>query len=606
MDIYNNTKKENTENEILRIAGEILAIDFGTCNTSASFEHNKQPVSVVFADSLLMPSVLYWPNKHKENHVVFVGQRAYAHSFSYGENDGFYINNLKYDLGSTIHTRDEFRKKMNSILPIDDKCNGLDPEDMVSLILRFVKEEAQRQAKDRGLVLPKGFERAVIGVPARANQAYRTSMLRSAEMAGFKNTKLVAEPVAACRYYLDRHPFPKDELLLVVDIGAGTTDLTIVRHEGNGNFSVLISYGNTRLGGNEVDLQILKNILYTIEDDYNSLFHRKNLDEIRRLKEVVNAYFDDENFSIDRNITLLCNNTTTKKTIVVSSKAVLEGAEPIALQVIGTISDALEQFRNVINNNQDKAFPRISRCILIGGAIKTINIYKKLKEIGINENFKEYITPDIKVELNEPETSVSHGLMLFGNDWKHGRLNQSERFVYTRSPLDIGVAIIERDKDGKLLTPKCYRHDVHIEQNSSPNKFPPKSYGIPYEYKEDTIDTVVLNFLTGGKYWVPQKKYELELKRPNECKVIGNLIVELKPPRLGKYIDIRIQYVLDDDGIFRVSITPMGFEDLATNKYFPDQATIEFILEHNPLSDDVVKNKVDRNNEYKLILTSIG
>lgn len=121
------------------------------------------------------------------------------------------------------------------------------PEDLSALVLRQLKEDAQRHLKEP-------VEQAVISVPAYFDDNQRSATKAAAQLAGLEVQRLINEPSAAALYHRMTHN-TGDARLLIVDFGGGTLDVSIVDC-----FETIIEIvsiaGDNRLGGDDVDLAV--------------------------------------------------------------------------------------------------------------------------------------------------------------------------------------------------------------------------------------------------------------------------------------------------------------------------------------------------------------
>jgi len=129
------------------------------------------------------------------------------------------------------------------------------PEDVSGLILQKLKRDAEA-------ALGKTISRAVITVPAYFNDAQRNPTKRAGELAGFTVERIINEPTAAALAYgLDK--LDSSSKIAVFDFGGGTFDVSILELR-QGVFEVLATNGNTRLGGDDIDREIISDPRFQI------------------------------------------------------------------------------------------------------------------------------------------------------------------------------------------------------------------------------------------------------------------------------------------------------------------------------------------------------
>jgi Fe-S protein assembly chaperone HscA len=127
----------------------------------------------------------------------------------------------------------------------------LTPPEISALILRDLKGRAERH-------LGRPVEKAVITVPAYFNDAQRQATKDAGRIAGLDVLRIVNEPTAACLAYgLQRK---KEGVIAVYDLGGGTFDISILKVK-DGIFEVLATNGDTHLGGDDFDRDLVDLIL---------------------------------------------------------------------------------------------------------------------------------------------------------------------------------------------------------------------------------------------------------------------------------------------------------------------------------------------------------
>jgi molecular chaperone DnaK len=169
---------------------------------------------------------------------------------------------------------------------------GMDPAggeitavDFSATILRYLKNSAEAY-------LGTEIRRAVITVPAYFDSVARDHTVAAGKIAGFEEVRLLNEPEAAAMYYgLEKG---RNETLVVVDTGGGTTDVTAVEIDAGGGFKAVLTDGDESLGGSDYDEVILqlmrkaaksKGIEISAEKDLTAFY--QNLDRAREAKEML-------------------------------------------------------------------------------------------------------------------------------------------------------------------------------------------------------------------------------------------------------------------------------------------------------------------------------
>jgi molecular chaperone DnaK len=227
---------------------DIVGIDLGTTNSLIGIMDAGFPI--LLADekgSRLTPSVVYFPKSGEP----IVGNAA----------DRMRIlepSRTVYSVKRLIGRRTGETEKENFAYPviardgqtiIDIEGTIYRPEEISSIILQKLKRDAE-------LALDRPIDRAVITVPAYFNDLQRQSTKRAGELAGFSVERIINEPTAAALAYgLDR--LKDRSKIAVYDLGGGTFDISILELN-EGVFRVLSTNGHTRLGGDDIDRELIR------------------------------------------------------------------------------------------------------------------------------------------------------------------------------------------------------------------------------------------------------------------------------------------------------------------------------------------------------------
>ena len=222
------------------------SLDFGTTNSVAGVNINgKIEMIPLGKEELETKTVLFYSFEDKK---FYVGDEAVVEL----ELDtlGRYLVSLKSFLG----TKDSVETTLGTTTYM--------LEDLISIIIRRFKAKIEAH-------VGQSVERIVLGRPVRFNddddaldQLAQERLKKAALQAGFKEVEFLYEPIAASIAY--EKQVKKEELILVADIGGGTTDYTIVRVGANSKSdrreNILATHG-VYVGGNSFDTQIIRNFV---------------------------------------------------------------------------------------------------------------------------------------------------------------------------------------------------------------------------------------------------------------------------------------------------------------------------------------------------------
>ena len=226
-----------------------IGIDFGTSFCSASWINpaTGKPEAVRFKDTELfkIPSVVYISPKG----TVIVGQSAFE--------------NLEDAQGLADKDRDEIiNNTITSIKTHLDKRNitrrpnkSYSDEDIVALILKKVKEQVEESCQIEGSI-----EGLVLTYPVNFDESpeKKEILTNAAALAGFKNVKLLQEPVSAAIYAIKMGLVPSTcKGLLIYDFGAGTFDIAYLQPKGKEDpYMPILPKGDGQCGGDDVDREL--------------------------------------------------------------------------------------------------------------------------------------------------------------------------------------------------------------------------------------------------------------------------------------------------------------------------------------------------------------
>lgn len=224
-------------------------LDFGTSNTALALPDGRVLRLDPGAEQpSLFRTVLFFPEDSTE---VLAGHEAITRYLD--DNAGRFIQSMKTWLPASSFTRTQLRGRTLAL------------EELIAVFLRRVRAVA-------GELLGEPVEHVVLGRPARFSRdaqvdAFAEERLRkAAELAGFQSVRFVIEPIAAALTWEAR--LTRDEVVLVADFGAGTTDLTVMhlgpsrRGQGERRGDVVASSG-VYVGGDRFDSAIMKSKLLT-------------------------------------------------------------------------------------------------------------------------------------------------------------------------------------------------------------------------------------------------------------------------------------------------------------------------------------------------------
>ncbi len=265
----------------------IIGIDLGTTNIAVTYidtegrDRNIKVFNLVQFNSLgetaelrLLPSYCFFPDKKtipensmdlpwNKNCDYAVGK--FARDFGAATPNRF-ISSVKSWL---CHAGVERNRK---ILPWGTNIENLkySPVEVTSYYLKHIKDawdyKFGKKKDTAGNFCFFAEQQIVITIPASFDETARELTLEAAKMAGYRDIHLLEEPLAAFYSWLDYHDEVwKEKLLpgesvLVVDIGGGTSDFSIIEMDGNGSLLRTAAGNHLLLGGDNIDMSIAKSV----------------------------------------------------------------------------------------------------------------------------------------------------------------------------------------------------------------------------------------------------------------------------------------------------------------------------------------------------------
>ena len=231
---------------------KIIGIDLGTTNSAMAVINAGEPEIIESTEGRrTVPSVVAINPKTDER---FVGELARRQAIT-NPKDTIYSSKRfigrRFDDPSVQkdikRVSFELKKLKNGDAGIDLKGETRPPAEISAMVLRKLKEDAEKKLGEK-------VDQAVITVPAYFNDSQREATKVAGQIAGLEVLRIINEPTAASLAYgLDKKG---DRTIAVYDLGGGTFDVTILTI-GDGVFEVKSTNGDTHLGGDDFDLNIV-------------------------------------------------------------------------------------------------------------------------------------------------------------------------------------------------------------------------------------------------------------------------------------------------------------------------------------------------------------
>ena len=258
--------------------GKIIGIDLGTTNSCVSVMEGNQPTVIINNEGeRTTPSVVAFTDGGERK----IGNPAKRQAITNPQNTVF---SIKRFMGETF---DQVTKEVNRVpykvvrgennTPrVDINGKLYSPQEISAMVLQKMKKTAEDY-------LRQDVTEAVITVPAYFSDSQRQATKEAGKIAGLDVKRIINEPTAAALAYgLDKKN--KDMKVAVYDLGGGTFDISILEL-GGGVFEVKSTNGDTHLGGDDFDQEIINWLAAEFAAENGGIDLKKDPMALQRLKE---------------------------------------------------------------------------------------------------------------------------------------------------------------------------------------------------------------------------------------------------------------------------------------------------------------------------------
>jgi L1 cell adhesion molecule like protein len=490
-----------------------IGIDLGTTNSCVAVWLNGKVEIIANSDgSRTTPSLVAFDNQE-----IFIGDAAKTQASSNSSQTYYDIKRLIGRQFSDKALQDDLSKfifevKTNSDDQVLIGPGNLKPEQISAYVLSALKKYASAY-------LGQTVTKAVITVPAYFNDSQRTATKLAGEIAGLEVLKIINEPTAAALAYgLDKVATATGIKVLVFDFGGGTHDVTLLDLEDN-MFDVLATDGNPRLGGEDIDFELVnyclnkfilqnkdKTALKSLESDPET-----KLRVMRRLKVACEKAKRDlsANHSTKISVEALCGGIDFNMQL---SRALFED---ICSEIF---RKTLEPVHTVLSDKKMKPVD-IDKVVLVGGSTRIPKIRSLLADLFGAEKINESVNPDEAVAYG----AAVHAAMLTGTE------ALGEIILKDVTPLSLGVATA-----GGIM-----------------NNIINKNTAIPCS------ETKIFTTQSDNQTMVTIEIFEGERTIAKENNPLGRFNLEIAPAPRGTP-KIEVKFEVDDNGILNVSATDIA------------------------------------------------
>ena len=515
---------------------KVIGIDLGTTNSCVAVIDGDQAKVIENSEGdRTTPSVVAFS---KEEERTLVGQSAKRQAVSNPENTISAIKRLigrKFDDKVVKKDLDKVSYKIikakngDAWVMANDKETA--PQAISAEILRKMKETAEAYLGEK-------VSEAVITVPAYFNDSQRQATKDAGKIAGLEVKRIINEPTAAALAYgMDKKR--GDRKIAVYDLGGGTFDISIIEIadvDGENQFEVLATNGDTFLGGEDFDLRIIDYLMDEFKKQ-TGMDISKDSQAVQRLKEASEKAKTElsNQAQTDVNLPYLTADSSGPKHLNVTlTRAKLESlVEDLIVQTIEPCKIALKDAGLKIGEVND--------VILVGGQTRMPKVQAEVKSFFGVEPRKD-VNPDEAVAMG----AAIQGGVLSGD--------VKDVLLLDVTPLSLGIETL-----GAVMTRL-------IEKNTT---IPTKAEQI-FSTAEDNQTAVTIHVLQG------------ERERSQDNKSLGRFDLTEIPAKPRGLPQIEVVFDIDANGIMNVSA-----KDKETGK---EQKIV--IQSSGGLSDDDIEKMV--------------
>lgn len=371
---------------------KVIGIDLGTTNSCVSiFENGKQKVIENAEGARTTPSIVAYT---KEGEIL-TGQSAKRQSVTNPELTFYAIKRLigrkfddpavQKDIGLVPY---KIVKADNGDAWVEVKGKKTSPQQISAEILAKMKKTAEDY-------LGETVKEAVITVPAYFNDSQRQATKDAGRIAGLNVKRIINEPTAAALAYgMDK--LKKDSVIAVYDLGGGTFDVSIIEItdvDGESQFEVLATNGDTFLGGEDFDNALIEYIVTEFKKE--SGFDLKNDSlAMQRVKEAAEKAKIELSSTQQTDINLpyvTADASGPKHLNMVITRSKFESlVEKLVLRTLEPCKIAL--------NDSGLSKDKITEVILVGGQTRMPMVQKQVTEFFGKEPKKD-VNPDEAVAI---------------------------------------------------------------------------------------------------------------------------------------------------------------------------------------------------------------
>nr|WP_320136678.1 molecular chaperone DnaK [uncultured Amphritea sp.] len=515
--------------------GRIIGIDLGTTNSCVAVLDGDKPRVIENAEGeRTTPSII----AYADDGEILVGQPAKRQAVTNPNNTLYAIKRLIGRRFKDDVVQKDIKMVPYKIIEADNGDAWVQVNDKKMAAPQVSAEILKKMKKTAEDFLGEEVTEAVITVPAYFNDSQRQATKDAGKIAGLNVKRIINEPTAAALAYgMDKSK--GDKTIAVYDLGGGTFDISIIEIaevDGEHQFEVLATNGDTFLGGEDFDSRLIEYLAAEFKKESGIDLYSDPL-ALQRLKEGAEKAKVELSSaqSTDVNLPYITADSTGPKHLNVKiSRAKMESL------VEALVDRSLEPCRMALKD-ADLSASDIDEVILVGGQTRMPLVQKKVTEFFGKEARKD-VNPDEAVAIG-----ASIQAAVLAGDVK-------DVLLLDVTPLSLGIETM-----GGVATPV-------IEKNTT---IPTKKSQV-FSTAEDNQSAVTIHVVQG------------ERKQASANKSLGRFDLADIPPAPRGMPQVEVTFDIDANGILNVSA-----KDKATGK---EQSIV--IKASSGLSDEEVEQMI--------------
>ncbi len=515
--------------------GKIIGIDLGTTNSCVSVLEGEKPKVIENSEgSRTTPSVVAFADDGE----ILVGQSAKRQAVTNPTNTVYAVKRLIGRRFEDKVVQKDIEMVPYKIVKADNGDAWVEIKGESKAAPQISAEVLKKMKKTAEDYIGENISEAVITVPAYFNDSQRQATKDAGRIAGLDVKRIINEPTAAALAYgIDK--VSGDRVVAVYDLGGGTFDISIIEIadvDGEKQFEVLATNGDTFLGGEDFDLRLIEYLSQEFKNESGMDLHGDPL-AMQRLKEAAEKAKIELSSSQQTEVNLpyiTADSTGPKHLVVKLTRSKLEAL------VEELVERSLEPLRIALKD-ADKSASEIDEIILVGGQTRMPLVQERVSAFFGKEPRKD-VNPDEAVAVG----AALQGAVLAGD--------VTDVLLLDVTPLTLGIETM-----GSVATPV-------IEKNTT---IPTKKSQI-FSTADDNQTAVTIHVVQG------------ERKQAIQNKSLGRFDLADIPPAPRGMPQIEVTFDIDANGILNVSA-----KDKATSK---EQSIV--IKASSGLSDEEIESMV--------------